>query len=177
MSDIEKIKKSANIIGSSDKMQEMLFMVGQVANTDISVLVTGVVDALRELNITKLVVGTPYLDEINLMESKFLNEKGFDVLNIEGLNLETGLSFGKVTPQFWKKFALEIDKPEAEAIFLSCGGIRSLEVVQEVEEITGKPVITSNQAEMWSCLRRAGIKDKISGFGQIFTKEGISIKS
>ncbi len=41
MSDIEKIKKSANIIGSSDKMQEMLFMVGQVANTDISVLVTG----------------------------------------------------------------------------------------------------------------------------------------
>ena len=140
-------------------------------------LVTGVVDALRELNITKLVVGTPYLDEINLMESKFLNEKGFDVLNIEGLNLETGLSFGKVTPQFWKKFALEIDKPEAEAIFLSCGGSRSLEVVQEVEEITGKPVITSNQAEMWSCLRRAGIKDKISGFGQIFTKEGISIKS
>jgi len=39
--DIEKIKKSANIIGSSDKINEMLFMVGQVANTDISVLVTG----------------------------------------------------------------------------------------------------------------------------------------
>ena len=39
--DIDKIKKSANIIGSSDKMNEMLFMVGQVSNTDISVLVTG----------------------------------------------------------------------------------------------------------------------------------------
>ena len=39
--DIDKIKKSANIIGSSDKMNEMLFMVGQVASTDISVLVTG----------------------------------------------------------------------------------------------------------------------------------------
>ena len=35
--DIEKIRKSANIIGSSDKMNEMLFMIGQVANTDISV--------------------------------------------------------------------------------------------------------------------------------------------
>ncbi len=41
MLDIEKIKKSANIIGSSDKMKEMLSMVGQVAGTDISVLVTG----------------------------------------------------------------------------------------------------------------------------------------
>ena len=39
--DIDKIRKSANIIGSSDKMNEMLFMIGQVANTDISVLITG----------------------------------------------------------------------------------------------------------------------------------------
>jgi len=47
--DIEKIKKSANIIGSSDKMNEMLFMVGQVANTDISVLVTGASGAGKEM--------------------------------------------------------------------------------------------------------------------------------
>ncbi len=47
--DVEKIKKSANIIGSSDKMNEMLFMVGQVANTDISVLVTGASGAGKEM--------------------------------------------------------------------------------------------------------------------------------
>ena len=47
--DIEKIKKSANIIGSSDKMDEMIFMVGQVANTDISVLVTGASGAGKEM--------------------------------------------------------------------------------------------------------------------------------
>ena len=135
-------------------------------------LVTGVVDALNELKIKKLVVGTPYLDEINTLELRFLESKGFDIINIEGLNLETGIDFGKVTPQFWKKFALEINKPEADAIFLSCGGIRSLEVVQEIEDLTGKPVITSNQAQMWSCLRRARIKDKILGYGQIFSKDG-----
>ena len=47
--DIEKIKKSVNIIGSSDKMNEMLFMVGQVANTDISVLITGASGAGKEM--------------------------------------------------------------------------------------------------------------------------------
>ena len=47
--DIEKIKKSANIIGSSDKMDEMIFMVGQAANTDISVLVTGASGAGKEM--------------------------------------------------------------------------------------------------------------------------------
>ena len=140
-------------------------------------LVTGVVDALRELGATRLVVGTPYLDEINTAEAEFLTDKGFDVLDIQGLNLETGIEFGQVTPEFWKEFALAIDRPEADAVFLSCGGVRSLEVVEELEQLVGKPVITSNQAQFWSCLRRAGIKDKIDGFGQIFTHPGRSIAS
>ena len=135
-------------------------------------LVTGVVDALREIRAKKIVVGTPYLDEINTLEANFLVEKGFDVLDIQGLNLRTGIEFGSVTPAYWKAFAQEIDRPDADAIFLSCGGIRSLEVAEEIEGRTGKPVITSNQAQFWSCLRRAGIEDHIRGFGQIFSKPG-----
>jgi maleate isomerase len=139
-------------------------------------LVTGVIDALHELGAQKLVVGTPYLDEINTAEAEFLLKKGFDVLDIQGLNLETGIEFGSVTPAYWKKFAKEIDNPDADVIFLSCGGIRALEVAEEIEQAIGKPVITSNQAQMWSCLRRAGIMDQIDGFGQIFKHTGAHLK-
>ena len=66
------------------------------------------------------------------------------------------------------KFAEEINEESADAIFLSCGGIRSTEVIDQIEQKTGKPVITSNQAQMWSCLRRAGVEDQISGFGKLF---------
>ncbi|WP_171173211.1 aspartate/glutamate racemase family protein [Ruegeria sp. HKCCD8929] len=132
-------------------------------------LVTGVVDALRAVGAKRIVVGTPYLDEINTAEADFLAQKGFDVLDIQGLNLTTGLEFGRVTPAYWKQFALEIDRPGAGAIFLSCSGIRALDVVEEIERAAGKPVITSNQAQVWSCLRRAGIADRIEGFGQLFS--------
>ena len=138
-------------------------------------LVTGVIDALRELQIKKIVVGTPYLDEINTKEAEFLYKKGFEIINIQGLNLTTGIEFGKVTPKYWKKFALEINDINADAIFLSCGGIRSVEAIHEIESITGKPVITSNQAQVWSCLRKAGIKDNIKGFGKIFKYSGSSL--
>ncbi len=138
-------------------------------------LVTGVVDALRELEAEKLVVGTPYIDEINTAEAEFLLQKGFEVLDIQGLNLETGVEFGQVTPAYWKEFACAIDRPEADAVFLSCGGIRTLEVAEEIEQVIGKPVITSNQAQFWSCLRRAGIRDELSGFGQIFSRPGTSL--
>ena len=61
-------------------------------------LVSGVIDALRELNIKKSVVGTPYLDEINSADSQFVFNKGFDVLDIQGLKLKIGIEFGRVTP-------------------------------------------------------------------------------
>ena len=131
-------------------------------------LVTGVVDALRELKVKNLVVGTPYLDEINTNEAEFLFNKGFSVFNIQGLNLTKGIEFGTVTPDYWIKFAEEINEESADAIFLSCGGIRSTEVIDQIEQKVGKPVITSNQAQMWSCLRRAGVEDSISGFGKLF---------
>ncbi len=138
-------------------------------------LVTGVVDALNELGAKKLVVGTPYLDEVNTAEAEFLIEKGFEVLDIQGLNLSTGTEMGQVTPAYWKEFAIEIDQPDADVIFLSCGGIRALEVAEEIEQAVGKPVITSNQAQFWSCLRRAGISDQLKGFGQIFSRQGLSL--
>ena len=134
-------------------------------------LVTGVVDALEELKVKNLVVGTPYLDEINTKEAEFLINKGFSVLNIQGLNLTKGIEFGTVTPEYWIKFALEINEAAADAIFLSCGGIRSTEVIDRIEQKVGKPVITSNQAQMWSCLRRAGVEDKILGFGELFNHQ------
>lgn len=133
-------------------------------------IATAVVDALRTLGVKSLVVGTPYLEEINRAEEAFLSAKGFNVLGMHGLNLTTGVEFGRVTPRYWTWFAKQIDQQDADAIFLSCSGIRTLDVVTEIEQITGKPVVTSNQAHLWSCLRRAGIDDQLAGFGALFER-------
>ena len=134
-----------------------------------------VLDALCALAVKKLVVGTPYLDEINTAEAEFLTAHGFEVLDIQGLNIASGWDMGLVSPQYLRDFAIEIDQPEADAIFLSCSGLRSVDVVEDIEQATGKPVITSNQAQFWSALRRAGITDEIQGFGQIFRHKGASL--
>lgn len=136
-------------------------------------LVTGVVNALRCLEARKIVVATPYLDEINTMEYDFLVEKGFDVLDIQGLNIEDGCAMGRIAPEYLKDFALSVDRPDADAIFVSCGGIRTIDVLQEIEDTAGKPVVCSNQAMMWDCLRRAGIADRIEGYGRLFELEGL----
>jgi maleate isomerase len=136
-------------------------------------LVTGVVDALRTLGVSRLVVGTPYLDEINSLELDYLIDQEFSVLDMQGLNVDDGAMMGRIAPEFIKEFALSIDRPDADGIFISCGGIRTIDVVQEIEETAGKPVICSNQAMMWSCLRRIGVTDAIPGYGRLFEITGI----
>ena len=130
-------------------------------------LITGVINALKAVNARRIVVGTPYLDEVNEMEKCYLEKKGFHVLNIRGMNLTNDSSMVKVTPDFIKEFALGIDCPEADAIFISCGALRSLDVVEDIEGTVKKPVIVSNQAMLWETLRLAGIPDAIDGYGQL----------
>ena len=144
---------------------------------EATTLVTGVVNALRCLQARKIVVATPYLDEVNALEADFLADKGFDVLDIQGLNVEDGEAMGRITRECLKDFALSVDRPDADAIFFSCGGIRTIDVLQEIEDAAGKPVVCSNQAMMWDCLRRAGIADRIEGYGRLFERDGIEVRA
>src|SRR5699024_4107338 len=57
--------------------------------------------------------------------------------------------------------AASVDRPEADAVFISCGALRSIDIIEELEQKFGKPVISSNQAMMWDMLRLAGINDRI----------------
>ncbi len=157
---------SGSIVIGEDRVREEISRGAPWAKP--STLVTGAVNALRRFDADKIVVATPYLDEINTVEAEFLRQKGFDVLDIQGLNIEDCEAMGRIKPSYIRDFALSIDRPDADAIFVSCGGIRTIDVLQEIEDAAGKPVISSNQAMMWDCFRRANINDKIEGYGQLF---------
>ena len=113
-------------------------------------------------------MATPYTDDINTIETRYLESKGFELLNVQGLNITYDSQITCVKPSFISKFAKSVDHPKAEAIFISCGALRTLDVIEEIEQSTGKPVVTSNQSMMWNCLRMAGIEDRLDGYGILF---------
>ena len=131
-------------------------------------LVSGVIAGLRALEARRIVVATPYLDEVNTVEADYLRQSGFEVLDIQGLNLTYDCDLVRVAPGFIAEFAKAVDRPEADAIFISCGALRACEVIDEIEQATGKPVVTSNQGMLWHCLRLAGIDDHLHGLGRLF---------
>jgi maleate isomerase len=138
-------------------------------NAEPTTLITGVIRALRAVGAKSVAVATPYLEEIDRQEDDYLRAAGFDVVNIDGLRIEKDSDMVRVPPAYIVDFALSADRPEADALFISCGALRTLDVVGEIERRAGKPVICSNQAMIWDCLRRAGIEDRIQGYGRLLS--------
>lgn len=136
-------------------------------NAKATSLITGVIRALNVLEISRLAIATPYLDEINQMEVDYLETAGFETINIQGMNIERDSDMVRVSPDFIMEFAQKADRSDADALFISCGALRSLDIVEALEQAVGKPVVTSNQAMIWDTLRLAGITDKINGYGRL----------
>jgi maleate cis-trans isomerase len=130
-----------------------------------------VVAALQALGVRRVAVATPYVDFINEREEEFLRTHGFEVTSLHGLRLgETQAerrSIGRVPPEHVYRMARICDRPEAEAIFVSCTNLATLDVIARIEADLGKPVVTSNQACFWHCLRSLGIPDRIEGYGRL----------
>lgn len=130
-------------------------------------LISSVFAALQALEAERVVVATPYLDEVNEVEVVYMREQGVDVLAIEGLNITNDSDMVRVAPDYIRDFAISVDRPDADAIFVSCGALRTVDVLEEIEAATGKPCVASNQAMLWHCLRLAGIEDRIDGLGTL----------
>ena len=130
-------------------------------------LITSAIHALKTLAVEKIAVCTPYLEEVNLQEKQYLEDRGFHVTEMRGLNLEKDSDMIRVRPDMIEQLAQSVDSAAAEAVFISCGALRAVEVIERLESALNKPVICSNQAMAWDVLRKAGVNDRFTGYGRL----------
>ena len=128
-------------------------------------------DALRALGAERIAMATPYSDEVNEHEKEFLEQHGVGVVAMRGLGVAPS-EFRRIAtfpPRTAFDLAREIDRPEADAVLISCTDFATLDCIAELESDLGKPVVTSNQATFWHCLRAAELADRVTGFGRLLT--------
>jgi maleate cis-trans isomerase len=130
---------------------------------------TAVVEALRALGIKRPAIATSYLADIDARLATVLQQSGFDVAAIRGMELKRSIDMGKVLPEETYRLAFEVARgaPDADGILISCGNLRSCEAIERLETDTGLPVVTSNQAGLWQTLRMTGITDRLPNLGRL----------
>jgi maleate isomerase len=146
-------------------IQKMKERNGNLPTTTTS---TSVIDALRKLEIKKVSMALPYVEQVSRTAVKFVKDSGFKVVKAKWLN-RAGFDIVETSKEEIYHLAREVDVPESEAIFISCIALHAVEIIEKLENDLQKPVITSNQATMWNILRMANINDKIQGYGQLLS--------
>jgi maleate isomerase len=125
------------------------------------------VEALKLSGIRRVSVVTPYTDAINGRLTVFLEGHGFEVLSMTGQQVVPNLEIGAQTPETIARFAKANLSPNADGLFLSCTNWRAMEVAEKLEQETGLPVVTSNQATIWATFLALGIRESVAGYGKL----------
>jgi maleate cis-trans isomerase len=127
------------------------------------------VEALRALGVRRVAVGNPYGMEANRWVRQYLEDEGFTVAALRGTAVADSWSIAQAPPRAAFDLGREVlaEAPDADGIFLSCGNMRTVEVLDELEELTGRPVVSSNQAMLWYSLRILGVEAPVTGYGRL----------
>jgi maleate isomerase len=127
--------------------------------------IVGVTDALRAFDARKLCVASPYEPWLNDKLRDFLGKTGFEVLAIKGLGTQ---AHSTVKAEDVEALVTSVDRPDAQAIFISCTNFGTLDIIESLEKKLGKPIVTSNSASMWKMMRLVGDKSAVPGGGRLF---------
>jgi arylmalonate decarboxylase len=132
-----------------------------------------VVAALRALGIDRTVLVTPYLPDVNALEEAFLREHGVAVAATAGQPVDDACAIADLRPEtvyHLARAAVRHAAGQATGIFLSCTNLPTLPIIDALEQDTGLPVVTSNQATAWACLRALGCALPIPGYGRLLSE-------
>jgi len=159
---------SGSFVDGLEGLRRQAEGIASVVGCPVVATSAALLDALRQLDVARLALATPYLDSINRIERDFLEHNGHTVVSVVGLGL-SGKAIREVKPETVFDLACRADRPEAQALFISCTDLRALEVVGELERQLRKPVVTSNQVTLWAVLRALSIKRSLHGFGKLLS--------
>ncbi len=126
---------------------------------------SSIAGALKALSARKISVASPYEPWLNERVKQYLEQAGFEVLAIKGLGTQ---AHGSISAPIVKALAHEVMRDDTQALFISCSNFRTLALITELEQETGCPVVTSNQASMWGTLRSIGDMRDIPEAGRLF---------
>lgn len=156
-------------------LPQVLKQMSDATGTPAVAAAGSVVAALRAFGVERVALATPYVDFVNQAEKQFLEDHGFRVTSMFGLDLghtqAERRSMNRVPPEVLYQLARRVDRPQAQAIFISCTALASLEVIADLEREFAKPVIVSNPACFWSCLRMLGLRMPIPGYGRLLEEK------
>jgi arylmalonate decarboxylase len=170
--------KALSMFGSS-----ITFYKGRKFNEELTTAITkatglpattqsnGLIEGLRIVNARRVAVSTAYTDIVTERLKVFLEEYGFEVSFARGLGFER-IPEGMATPEILLKFGEYVyaSSKKADAMVVSCGALKTLDIIVPIEKSIGVPVVSSTPHGLMNAVRLLGVSPRVQGYGAVFAK-------
>ena len=135
--------------------------------------ITAAIAGLKALGARRIALLTPYIESVNQMLRRFIEARGIDVPVMGSFNHENDTEVARITPDSIRDAARRlVAAGPIDAVFVSCTSLRVAAIAEALEREIGMPVTSSNHALAWHCLRLAGYREPVAGFGSLFRLPG-----
>lgn len=114
-------------------------------------------------------MASPYPVAQTARRVAILQELGFVVTAHDSLDIERNRTIAQLDPEVvvQQATALAAGHRDADVLYLPCGSLPAVGVIDRLESATGLPVVTCVQAQVRACLTRVGYDAPIAGYGRL----------
>lgn len=143
-----------------------------------STMTDAILKALASFGAKRLAVATAYGETVNERLRAYLTGAGYEIAALDCLDIERVDDIFAVTDADLIALGTAAARaaPNAEALFISCGGLRTLDVTVPLEEATGLPVVSSAMAGAWDAARLVGHGGGAPGYGRLFDETRVKTR-
>lgn len=119
-------------------------------------VIRSVREELLAVRASRLVVVTPYIDELNARVQASLENDGLTVLGIKGLGITENFRIAEVPGSDIVELARQaVTGLQPDALFVSCTNLPAMGVLSRLRSMFAFPVVTSNQAALDAAVAHA----------------------
>ncbi|MGZ8201860.1 MAG: maleate cis-trans isomerase family protein [Burkholderiales bacterium] len=105
--------------------------------------------ALGQAGIRRVDVVSPYLDWKNESLRAFLTAGGITIERLESFNAKNPEELGRIRPEQVREKALATASPDAEALFIACSQLPTIDIIPGLSKALSRPVWSSVKAAGW----------------------------
>ncbi|APR35100.1 ectoine utilization protein EutA [Paraburkholderia sp. SOS3] len=127
------------------------------------------VAALKTAGARRISVLTPYTVETTEPMAAYFAAQGFELDKVSCLGLTDDRQMARIAKDELVAFGKEATSTQSDALFISCTALRAASIVARIETEIGKPVVSSNLATAWMCLRLCGDNEARPQLGRLMT--------
>lgn len=138
---------SAGALRGKSYEENLCKTISEIVQAPVISVMAAVKEELEIAGVKRLVVVSPYVQSVNERVAGSLEEDGFEVINLAGLEINRSIQMGEVPGDRIVEFTHQsVQGYHPDGVFISCTNFSAMSVIGRLRKELPYPIFTSNQS-------------------------------